>query len=214
METPIYIKSQIISQGVRQAERALIKASLLSGYPKQTNFGNEINLGGTYTPDEPDALSQQTGMPIYGRVILGEGQDGDINTYIDFQGNQQIYTTTTLDQAIITVDYNPQVIVTNIQGRNGSVKEYISNGDSNINITGLFTSGRVDESPINFIDNINSVISAGVSIPITNKYLNLLGIERIVVMSGTSLPQTISGYSQQQYTIVAISDIPQTDPLP
>jgi hypothetical protein len=213
METPIYIKSQIIQQGRQQAERGLNRY-LLTGYPKATNYGNEINLGGTYTPDNPDALSQQTGMPIYGRVILGEGLEGDLNTYTDYQGNQQIYNTIYLDQAIVTADYNQQVIITNIQGRNGSIKEYISSGDLNVNITGLFTSGRADESPINFIDSMARIMQASVSIPITNKYLNLLGVERIVIMPGSSMPQTIGGYSQQQYTIVAISDIPTNEILP
>jgi len=213
MEKPIYIKSQVIQQGRQQAERGLNKY-LLTGYPRANNYGNEINLGGTYTPDSPDALSQQTGMPIYGRVILGEGLEGDLNTYTDYQGNQQIYNTIYLDQAIVTADYNQQVIITNIQGRNGSIKEYISSGDLNITITGLFTSGRADESPIDFIDSMNSIMKASVSIPITNKFLNLLGVERIVIMPSSSLPQTIGGYSQQQYTIVAISDIPTNEILP
>jgi len=208
---PIKITTAILQQGKSLAERALLAAALSKGYPKKREDTIEISAD-TYNPDQRDATSD-IGTPIYGRIVLGENNDGFSNDYTDNQGNPQSYPTLVIDCAIIVVDYNQQVIRTNIQGRGNSIKEYISSGDNDVTITGIFTS-LADQAPYDFINAINNIFNASVSIPVTNTYLNLLGINYLVLMPGCQLPQVQGGIAIQNFTIKAVSDTPLTAWLP
>lgn len=155
--------------------------------------------------------------PMGGRIYpitLGADSADGTNTYTDAQGNEGSYKTIELDCAIVeAVDFNNKVVVTNIQGLPYSNKEFISNGDNDITITGIFNSVQ-GMAPVDFIANMKAIFNAPVPIPVTNYYLNLLGIYYIVIMPGTTMGQMKGGYATQMFTIKAISDVPMTELLP
>lgn len=158
----------------------------------------------SFQQDKEDAVSK-IGTPIYGRIIFGSGEVGSKNTYYDYQGVKGTYTTMQLDSAIVTANFNQIVIKTQIQGRRGTVKEYISSGDMDISITGVF-SDNPDTFPETFISQLNALLNAPTTIPINNKFLNLLGINTIVFVDGCQLPQSEGSYSNQRYVLRALSD--------
>lgn len=179
------------------------------------NFSNRFPIIAAEM-DKPDAYSAM-GTPVYGRIVLGEdgadGTDGNLNKYTDAQGAEQSYRTVELDCALVTVDFNKKVVVTNIQGLDDPIVEFISNGGNDVTITGIFNS-TPGVAPLEFISNLNSIFDASVPIPVTNYYLNLLNINYIVIMPGTSMGQLEAGYATQTFTIKALSTTPMTEMLP
>lgn len=145
-------------------------------------------------------------------IILGD-PDNTTNEYVDAQGVKGSYTTLELDCAIATVDYNNQVVLTKIQGLAQTIKEFISGGDNDITITGIYNS-VVGVAPMDFINNLNAIFNAPVPIPVTHYYLNELGIYYIVIMQGTQMGQEQGRYATQTFTIRAISDTPMDKMLP
>jgi len=198
-----------------------VSAATLSAYATQRgafrlldndNFGTDVN-----TDDNVTYKTSELGGRIYpitlGALPPSEGED-QINTYTDAQGNQGAYHTIDLECAIVeAVDFSSNVVVTKIQGLAGTVKEFISGGDYDITITGIYNSTQ-GLAPVDFIANLKDVFNAPVPIPVTNYYLNLLGIYYVVIMPGTTMGQTRGGYSTQYFTIRAISDVPMTEMLP
>lgn len=159
------------------------------------NGGKKTKLGGMAYP-----------------IILGD-PNKTVNEYIDNQGKKQSFQTVSLDCAICSVDFNPKVVLTEIQGLPYTIKEFISSGDNGVTITGIYNS-TPNIAPMDFIRNMNDIFSASIPIQVTNYYLNELGIYYIVVMSGTNMGQQEGGYSIQTFTIKCISDEAMTTILP
>ena len=196
--------------GLNVVQTAAFKAMVAASYAAQAAnqpepTGMPIDSIPSYIqPDSPDGYSK-LGLPIYGKVILGD-ENGN-NSYTDQQGNAGSFQTVEIDCAICEIEFNNQVVKTDIAGLNGSIKEFISGGDNDVTITGVFNNTR-GVAPLDFITNLNKMFSAPVSIPVTNYFLNANNIYYIVVMPGTSLPQQTGQYSTQVFTIKAISDNP------
>ena len=181
-------------------------------YPTNQNQFDSFFTPKTYVPaDTPDGYGP-LGTPIYGSIILGDPDLLD-NKYTDAQGNQSSYKTIELDCAICTVDYNNKVVRTDIQGLPYSITEFMSSGDNDITITGIYNS-TPGVAPMDFIIALSKLFSAGVSIPVQNYFLNAQNIYYIKIMPGSSLPQTEGGYATQTFTIKALSDVPMNSMLP
>lgn len=111
-----------------------------------------------------------------------------------------------LETVLITVSKPKRVITTEIQGRDGTVKEYIGAADAQITINGIIT-GNNGVYPRDEVNRLVKWLDAPVSKNITAWWLGNLGIDRIVVQ-GYSIPQVQGGYSYQIFSIDAISDLP------
>lgn len=128
-------------------------------------------------------------------------------TYTDFIQNRQITTEEIRLQTVLCSVDRPSIIVkTQIQGRNGTVKEYISKDDFQISINGIIA-GENGQYPEAAALAIQRMCEAPVPIPVVSRFLNGIGIYNIVV-EGYSLPQVAGGISRQDFTITAISDEP------
>lgn len=128
-------------------------------------------------------------------------------TYTDFVQNRQITTDElTLVTVLCTASHPSRIVKTEIQGRNGTVKEYIGKDDWQITINGIITgdNGRYPEEDVLALLRITE---APVPIPVVSRFLNGLGIYNIVV-EDAPMPQTAGGISKQEFTINAISDEP------
>jgi Domain of unknown function (DUF6046) len=173
-------------------------------------FGTLADPGALLT-DRPDGTSP-LGTPVFGRITLGDPKKGT-NDYTDAQGNAGSYETVDLDCALVDVDFNSKVVVTNIQGASTSIKEFIASGDNDITIKGVFNS-TPGVAPLDFIHNLNQIFKCPQAIPVENYYLNALDIYWIVIMPGTTMGQVEGGYATQFFTIKAVSDIPSDELLP
>lgn len=128
-------------------------------------------------------------------------------TYTDFIQNRQVTTDQVRLETVLCTVSRPSIIVkTQIQGRNGTVKEYISKDDFVVTINGIIA-GQNGQYPEAEALAVQRMAEAPVPIPIVSRFLNGMGIYNIVV-EDYSMPQTGGGISRQDFTINAISDEP------
>jgi hypothetical protein len=152
-----------------------------------------------YTPDEPVAVSM-LGTPVYSNLDLQGG------TYTDNDGNTINYPSVTLDAVLFVVTQSKNIVITNIQGRNGSIKEYISDDDYNITITGIIAGGN-NVYPKNEVLALKKVLDSPVAINVNSWFLNQFGVHSFVVKD-YNFNQEAGRNSQQAFSISAISDVP------
>ena len=111
------------------------------------------------------------------------------------------------DAVLLTVSQAKKIIKTEIQGRNGTVKEYIGMGDYEVQVNGIIT-GENGHYPMDEVLFLKQMLDAPIPIPVACTYLNNLGIHNLVVES-YQLAQEAGGYSYQTFTISCSSDMPQ-----
>jgi hypothetical protein len=128
-------------------------------------------------------------------------------TYTDFNKNRKVTTDKVRLQTVLCTVSRPSIIVkTQIQGRSGTVKEYISKDDYVITINGII-SGQNGQYPETEALALQRIADAPVAIPVVSRFLNALEIFNIVV-EDYSMPQTAGGISKQDFTLNCISDDP------
>lgn len=128
-------------------------------------------------------------------------------TYTDQASNTIITPQLELSQILVSVTFPRNIIKTQIQGRNGTVKEYIGEGDASISFRGVLTA-KNGSSPKDQINTLKQIMDAPVAIPVSSAYLQNLDIYSVVFEDRT-LEQEEGGYSYQSFTINAVSDVPQ-----
>ncbi|CAB4126192.1 hypothetical protein UFOVP153_56 [uncultured Caudovirales phage] len=111
-----------------------------------------------------------------------------------------------LETVLITIEQPIRIVKTEIQGRDGTVKEYIGKDDAKLTINGIIT-GTNGVYPTGEVTRLKKWLDAPISKELTAWWLNQLGISQIVVES-YNLPQMEGGISYQMFTINAISDMP------
>ena len=112
-----------------------------------------------------------------------------------------------LDAVTMVVTQSKNIVKTPIQGRNGTIKEYISDGDFDITIKGVITSTLPGRSPAEDIDNLVNLMSVPNEIVLVSDFLALFKIQYVVVESYNV--SQIEGYTNQVgIDIKLISDEP------
>jgi len=144
-----------------------------------------------------------TGQP----VNLEEDNNPSVNSY----GRTGLYMV--LPTVLITIEQGLRVIKTEIQGRDGTVKEYIGKNDARITINGIITielGQKLERNgvyPRNATKRLKAWLDAPVTKGVSSWWLNNLGITDLVVDS-YSFPQVAGGASYQMFTIECSSDYP------
>lgn len=128
-------------------------------------------------------------------------------TYTDLK-TKQVKTTDdiVLDTVLCTVAQAKKIVKTEIQGADGTVKEYIGMDDYQVTINGIIV-GENRRAPVNEVLALKRMLDAPVAIPVVSSFLNNLGIFSVVV-NDYAVPQVAGGISKQDFTINAISDTP------
>lgn len=110
-----------------------------------------------------------------------------------------------LRNAIVTVSQDRKVVVTDVQGADGSVKEYINNGDYQVSVQGsLFVQGN--NFPKDQINALREYMEAKVALPIISGYLNSMQIYELAV---TKWSLGFDGHINAiPYKFTALSDKP------
>jgi hypothetical protein len=110
------------------------------------------------------------------------------------------------DAVLLTVSQSKKIIKTEIQGRDGTVKEYIGMDDFSVTINGIIT-GTNGHYPVDEVALLKQILDAPIPIPVASTYLNNLGINSLVIES-YEFGQEAGGYSYQTFSISAVSEIP------
>lgn len=111
------------------------------------------------------------------------------------------------DSVIVTINQTRNIVTTPIQGRNGTVKEYISDGDFEINIKGLVVSTSPQRAPREIMENIANLFSLPNEIVVVSDYISLFKIDYAVVLS-YAFSQVEGSLNQIQMDLRLLSDSP------
>jgi len=118
-----------------------------------------------------------------------------------------------IDTAIFNVTQNKHIITTAVQGRNGTVKEYISLGDYKISIKGVLSGANgvypKDTKTINnaTVKDLLEMCKINKALTVNSWYLTQFNIFDIVITE-FNLGQIEGEYSVQHFEIQALSDEP------
>lgn len=153
-----------------------------------------------YTPDQKLYLSA-LGTPVVINLIFDSVAYTDMNT-----GRKMVTQLLQFDAVLCTLSQAKKIVKTEIQGRDGTVKEYIGLDDYQVTINGIIA-GTNGNYPFSAVQYLKQMLDAPVSVPVVSTFLNNLGIYNLVV-EDYSIPQEAGGYSKQDFTINAISDSP------
>lgn len=156
-----------------------------------------------YNTDNPDKQSLLN-TPVYDSIIFGELNGA--NVYKDINGNEFSFKPLQIDLAIIAVSQTKNIVTTAIQGKNGTIKEFISDGDYQVSINGVIWIND-NVYPEDDVQTLINICKVPQSIKIFSNFINMFGISEIVI-TDYSIAQQEGLRNQQPFTINAISDAP------
>lgn len=112
-----------------------------------------------------------------------------------------------LETALIDLNLPKNIVKTQIQGRNGTVKEYIGMDDWQITINGAVISKHANVPPTKEIEDIWKLTQAPIALNIYSNFLNHFGIYSVVIENFAS--NQIEGTRNAiGFTLTCTSDIP------
>jgi len=178
-----------------------------------TAFGYEFNakysLPQQQQPENrpPDVYGTPLPPEVEGTGLLGL----PIFTRVTFPANA-FRGEVILDEPIVEVSREKLIITTDIAGRDGSVKEYISNGDYAVTIKGILASDPKDGQyarryPTREVQRLKALINVPEALPVTGRLFQLLGIRNLVI-KGESWPCLPGFTNLQAYELRCLSDEP------
>jgi hypothetical protein len=152
------------------------------------------------TSADPELYKSSIGTPV---VIDLTFQGG---TYTLPSGQKYSFDDLTLQTVLCTVSQAKRIVTTEIQGRNGTVKEYIGMDDYQITINGILT-GANGQFPIDDVNSLQQICKAPIPINVVSRYLQIFDIYQVVIKD-FSYEQQPGAYSLQNFTLSCLSDAP------
>jgi hypothetical protein len=136
-------------------------------------------------------LTSMFGQPVWADVILKDNVTGGRELQLLW--------------VIVTVSNRKNIVKTAIQGRAGTVKEFISDGDYEITLEGGLFDQNPSRYPIEYMNTLQYLCTLKEAIPVTSEFLQLFGINKIVIES-RDFKQEEGTQNVQLFTIRAFSD--------
>lgn len=124
----------------------------------------------------PDKISWLN-TPIFDAFII------NAFSYTDLNGiNHSIRDSYIFETALITCHQAKNIVKTQVAGRNGRVKEYISDDDYEISINGMIV-GRNANIPITYQEQqrVREILTAPVAVPISCTFLEIFQIASVII---------------------------------
>lgn len=128
----------------------------------------------------------------------------EAGSYTDANGDVISYEGITIDAVLIRVQQSKQIIRTEVAGRAWTVKEYISDGDYDISISGAFYTTDYTY-PTNEVERLIEVLTIPATISVVCPFLQKFNIDQIAI-SNFSLQQNAGNATIQTFEISALSD--------
>lgn len=86
-----------------------------------------------------------------------------------------------LEIALIEISNDRNIVKTKIAGANGTIKEYMSDGDFNINIKGSLVSKYSNMPPIDELNTLNIIIKHPEALTVRSNFLDYFDIQKLVI---------------------------------
>ena len=147
--------------------------------------------------DKPVSVSS-LGTPVFSNLQFLADE------FTDNYGKTTSFKAVTFDAVIMTVNQQKNIVTTQIQGRDGTVKEGIGKGDYVVTINGIIT-GVNGHYPIDEVREFKKMLNANKALQVVSTFLQNLDVTYLVIKD-YDLPQEMGGYSYQKFSITALSD--------
>lgn len=148
------------------------------------------------------------GTPVIDNLIFPAGK------YKTLQGEIIEYEKLVIDNALLTVNRTKNIVESNINGRNGTVKEFINADDFTISMSGSFTSvfGSI---PIEMFQKFALIEQSPEALKVESKFLNtLFNIDKVVLTSFSCIQRGSLNDFDVNIEMKADDDFNYTDLLP
>lgn len=109
--------------------------------------------------------------------------------------------------ALVNVSQKKNILLTKVEGRDRSRKEYISGGDYMITISGLICGKQPEQYPESEVKMLIEMLESKDVLNVENPLLNRFGITGLIVLD-FKFPQTKASRNQQAYQINAVFEKP------
>lgn len=146
---------------------------------------------------------------VYDNLIFKAG------SYTDLKGAEITYKQVTIDNAIIEVTQRKNIVKTQIQGRNGTIKELVSMGDYEISIRGGLQNYERSEQglyPIELATDLRKICESTQALHIMSKFLSEVFDVTFIVIESFTVPQVEGMRNIQPFSISALSDVEYETP--
>jgi hypothetical protein len=161
-------------------------------------------FGLEYFDDLPIGISA-FGLPIFDNISFPGGQYSVVNA----DQVQQIisYEPVQIDTVIVEASMRKNIVSTQVAGRDGAVKEYISSNDTIISISGAIVNTNSNAYPRQEVIDLVRLLKVPQQLIVRSKFINdILGFEHITIESWR-LNTTRGHRNTQLFSIEAINDI-------
>ena len=138
-------------------------------------------------------------------------------SFIPLGGGEPItYEKIIIDTVLMTVTQVKNIIRTPIQGKSGTIKEYVADGDFEIDVSGIIVSEGENTYPTDDVESLMQIFTIPDSLKVTSEFLDhfgvivpkgMAGISEVVI-TDFSFPQTEGMRNSQVFTCKMISDTP------
>ena len=126
------------------------------------------------------------GMPIFDAITFQKLTVATVNqSDVNEISQNQIGVDLVLTTALITANKPKNIVLTKVQGRNGTVKEYVSDDDYQISIRGALVGKYSNKRPEQEFNLLKQYCDINLEINVISNFLNDLGIYTIVITNFT-----------------------------
>jgi len=160
--------------------------------------GFAISLAGVET--EEAIGKSDFGTPIMDRLEFPEG------SYIDLEGNTISFGGISTATVVLEVSQSKNIVKESIQGRNGTIKEYVSDGDFVISGRG-FISNKDNIIPLDALRDFREIMQVPQQIEVVSQYLNEIFEINQIVIESYNMPQTEGVRNEIPFSFQALSDV-------
>lgn len=158
-----------------------------------------------------NASAANFGQAVFTNLEFESGNYQDLNT-----GEVISYLDTRLDTVLMSVSMSKNIVKTNIQGKSGTVKEYASDGDFEIDVRGVLVGDGQNVYPSDEVEALIRLLTVPETLTVTSDFLlrfgviSPFGVEGItqVVIESFSFPQREGFHNAQLFQFKMISDTP------
>jgi len=169
----------------------------------------QFSIDNTSNIDDPLSYRSLLNTPVWTNIefLPGQYETNTPGVFRSFGSSVDGPDRLRYEAVIITVAQAKNIVKTEIQGRNGTVKEYIGLGDYEVTINGIIT-GTNGKRPNDQIQALQKMLDAPIPIEVASAYLQGFGINYLVVDS-YEMGEDEGGYAYQKFSISCLSDIQQ-----
>ena len=164
-----------------------------TGYLDESQFRYQDTSGKTNMHSSgAEPLTSILGTPVFSDLIL-ENKDRSLSQ--------------TLLWVLVDVKQTKNIVKTKVQGRDGEVKEYISDGDYIVNLRGAFVNTFQKSYPKEVVKQLIRLCQEKDALNVTSEYLLMFNIHELVVEE-FNFSQEEGKQNIQKFELRCSSDIP------